>query len=78
MFDVDKIKKIIELISNMSNSRSGKIMFKLIIQNIYKIFRLIMITVFLTYFFGCFFYLQSSLINSPDEYYPTWINNAGG
>lgn len=52
----------------MSNqSRDEKIVAKYMLLYFYKIFRLIIIAVIITYFIGCFWWLLSTSLNSDDE-----------
>ena len=65
IFDMGRVNKIVEsLFSNQT--RSKKVVFSLIMKNIYSVFRLILLTVIITYFIGCFFYLVSGLFKDED------------
>lgn len=62
LFEMNRINKLVEtLFSNQT--RSKKVIFSLIMKNIYSVFRLILLTVIITYFIGCFFYLVSGLFD---------------
>ena len=65
LLEMNRVNKLVEtLFSNQT--RSKKVVFSLIMKNIYSVFRLILLTVIITYFIGCFFYLWSGLFK-PDE-----------
>ena len=65
LFEMNRINKLVEtLFSNQT--RSKKVVFSLIMKNIYSVFRLILLTVIITYFIGCFFYLVSGLFKDED------------
>lgn len=62
---MNRINKLVEtLFSNQT--RSKKVVFSLIMKNIYSVFRLILLTVIITYFIGCLFYLVSGLFSKED------------
>jgi predicted permease len=50
-----------------NQSRDEKIVAKYMLLYFYKIFRLIIIAVIITYFIGCFWWLLSTSLNSDDE-----------
>lgn len=65
LFEMNRINKLVEtLFSNQT--RSKKVVFSLIMKNIYSVFRLILLTVIITYFIGCFFYLVSGLFKDQE------------
>ena len=60
LLEMNRVNKLVEtLFSNQT--RSKKVVFSLIMKNIYSVFRLILLTVIITYFIGCFFYLWAGL-----------------
>jgi len=66
LLEMNRVNKLVEtLFSNQT--RSKKVVFSLIMKNIYSVFRLILLTVIITYFIGCFFYLWSSIF-TPKEH----------
>jgi len=66
LLEMNRVNKIVDtLFSNQT--RSKKVVFSLIMKNIYSVFRLILLTVIITYFIGCFFYLWSGLFATDFE-----------
>lgn len=62
LIDISRFSKLLE--SFLSNqSRDEKIVLKYMLLYFYKIFRLIIIAVIITYFIGCFWWLLSSSLN---------------
>jgi len=60
LLDPGRISKIVETIFS-NQTRSKRVVFQLIMKNFYKVFRLILLTVIITYFVGAIFYLISKL-----------------
>ncbi len=60
---MNRINKLVETLF-ANQTRSKKVVFSLIMKNIYSVFRLILLTVIITYFIGCFFYLWSGLFKN--------------
>ena len=70
---MNRINKLVEtLFSNQT--RSKKVVFSIIMKNIYSVFRLILLTVIITYFIGCLFYLVSGLFDREE---PNFITTFG-
>lgn len=69
---MNRVNKLVEtLFSNQT--RSKKVVFSLIMKNIYSVFRLILLTVIITYFIGCFFYLWAGLwTEERHKVMPVW------
>lgn len=63
LFSMLKPEKASKLMKNMygGKDRGKRVFYKLLIKNIYKISRLILLTIIITYFTGCAFYFISSL-----------------
>lgn len=58
LLDPNRINKLVDtLFSNQT--RSKKVVFQLIMKNVYRVFRLILQTVIITYFTGALFYFLS-------------------
>ena len=60
LLEMNRVNKLVESIFS-NQTRSKKVVFSLIMKNIYSVFRLILLTVIITYFIGCIFYLWSGL-----------------
>jgi len=80
LLDVTRFNKIMEkLISGQP--RSKRVYLGLLFKNLYKVCRLIMLTLIIIYYLGCFYYLFSDLQIKHFEYTgPTFLtfNNLGG
>lgn len=73
LLEMNRINKLVAtLFSNQT--RSKKVVFSLIMKNIYSVFRLILLTVIITYFIGCFFYLVSGIFKSEDPNFIDFYN----
>jgi len=66
LLEMNRINKLVETLF-ANQTRSKKVVFSLIMKNIYSVFRLILLTVIITYFIGCFFYLWSGLFRDEDD-----------
>ena len=62
LFDSKRVKSLVELLYTGSG-RNKKVVFSLIMKNIYSVFRLVLLTIIIMYFIGCGFYLWSTLFN---------------
>lgn len=60
LFDTKRVNKLAELLFS-GQPRNKKVVYSLIMKNVYSVFRLILLTIIITYFIGCFFYLWSNL-----------------
>ena len=56
LFDSKRVKKLVELLYT-GGSRNKKVVFSLVMQNVYQVFKLILLTILIMYFIGCFFFL---------------------
>jgi len=65
LLDLSKINSVVETIFS-GQTRSKKVVFQQIMKNVYKVFSLILLTIIITYFVGCTFYLISSIQNDPN------------
>ena len=65
IFDFSRINKLVDTLFS-GQTRSKKVVFQLIMKNIYRVFRLILLTVLITYFTGALFFFVSEL-NSTKE-----------
>lgn len=66
LIDISRFSKLLE--SFLSNqSRDEKILLKYMLLYFYKIFRLIIIAVIITYFIGCFWWLLSSSLHTEAD-----------
>ena len=65
LLDLSKINSVVETIFS-GQTRSKKVVFQQIMKNVYRVFRLILMTIIITYFVGCSFYLISSMQNDPN------------
>ena len=72
LFDASRMNKLGDTFFS-GQTRSKKVIFQLIMKNVYRVFQLILLTVIFTYFIGAFFYLASTLIEP--EYDPSWPEN---
>ena len=52
------MNKIVELLFS-NHTRSKKVIFSIVMKNVYLVFRLILLTIIITYFAGCVFYMWS-------------------
>ncbi|CDW72458.1 cation channel family protein [Stylonychia lemnae] len=74
LFRLPQLIKILDLSRfNRSSNRQDRIVAQYILMYSYKIFRLIIIAIIITYFVGCFWYLISSNLNSDDNYDQSFV-----
>ena len=66
LLEMNRVNKLVESIFS-NQTRSKKVVFSLIMKNIYSVFRLILLTVIITYFIGCIFYLWSGLFKNQTD-----------
>ena len=71
LFDSKRVNKLVELLYT-GNGRNKKVVFTLVMKNIYSVFRLVLLTIIIMYFIGCGFYLWSTLFGSSNT---TFIKN---
>lgn len=71
LFDSKRVNKLVELLYT-GNGRNKKVVFTLVMKNIYSVFRLVLLTIIIMYFIGCGFYLWSTLFGSSSY---TFIKN---
>jgi hypothetical protein len=60
LLDADKIGSVIKL-ALAGQARGKRLVLKILIQNIYSVLRLVLLTIIITYFLGCLFYFLSDL-----------------
>ena len=72
LFDAKRVNKLAELLFS-GQPRNKKVVYSLIMKNVYSVFRLILLTIIITYFIGCFFFLWSNLFKSD----PNFIDSYG-
>jgi len=79
LFDKKRVNQLVELLYT-GQGRNKKVIFSLIMKNIYSVFRLILLTILIMYFLGCFFFLWSGLFKSERHtfFQAYHLNNAGG
>jgi hypothetical protein len=66
LLDPSRINKLVDTLFS-GQTRSKKVVFQLIMKNVYRVFRLILQTVIITYFFGAIFYLLSTSLDPKNE-----------
>ena len=71
LLDMYRFNKFLEAMVS-GQTRGKRVQYNLIMKNIFKVIRLIMLTIIITYFTGCCFYFVSSL-QDPSEY--TFLTN---
>jgi hypothetical protein len=59
LLDLARFNKFVETVVS-GQTRGKRVVYQLIMKNVYKVFRLILLTVIITYFTGCAFYFISS------------------
>lgn len=62
LIDISRVNKLIKQFLNNDQSRDEKIVAQYMLLYFYKIFRLIIIAIIITYFIGCFWFLLSSTL----------------
>jgi hypothetical protein len=62
LLDLSKFNKLVESVSS-GQTRGKRVVFQMVMKNVYKVFRLIMLTIIITYFTGCLFYFMSDCQN---------------
>ena len=60
LLDLDLFNKFVEAMVS-GQTRGKRVVYHLVMKNIFKVIRLILLTVIITYFTGCLFYFLSSL-----------------
>lgn len=60
IFDMDKFQKLSDCFFE-GTARGRRVILQNLMKNSYKVFRLILMTVLITYFIGCTFYFVSSM-----------------
>lgn len=60
LLNLARFNRFVETVFSGS-TRGKRVVFQLIMKNVYKVFRLILLTVIITYFLGCAFYFVSSI-----------------
>ncbi len=75
MLDISRFNKILKSLFENS-SRDERIAAQYMLRYIYKIFRLILIALIITYFVGLFWYIISDNLN-PDDEDDTWLKSFG-
>lgn len=60
LFDTKRVNIIAKVLFS-GQPKNKQVVYSLIMKNIYSVFRLILLTVIIMYFIGCFFYLWSNL-----------------
>lgn len=58
LLDLSRFNKFVETVFS-GQTRGKRVVFQLIMKNVYKVFRLILLTIIITYFTGCLFYFLS-------------------
>jgi len=66
LLDLSRFNRLLKSFFESSN-RKDRIVAQYILMYSYKIFRLIVIAIIITYFVGCFWYLMSHQLNDPDD-----------
>lgn len=65
LLDIDRFKKLIEAASS-GQTRGKRVTYQLVMKNVLKMFRLVLLTIIMTYFTGCVFYFISVLDDDED------------
>lgn len=58
LLDLSRFNKFVDTVFS-GQTRGKRVVFQLIMKNVYKVFRLILLTIIITYFTGCLFYFLS-------------------
>jgi len=66
LIDVSKFQKVVNSLTSEEGSRDDKIIAEYKMLYVYKVVRLIMIAIILTYFIGCFWFLFCSIYGDLD------------
>ena len=66
LIDTQRVKKLTKQFLNNNSSREEKIVTQYILMYFYKIFRLIIIAVIITYFIGCIWFFLSTNTTETD------------
>ena len=66
LFDSKRVNKLVAILYT-GTGRNKKVVFTLIMKNIYSVFRLILLTIIIMYFLGCGFYLWANLFGSGER-----------
>jgi hypothetical protein len=65
LLDIDRFKKLIEAVSS-GQTRGKRVTYQLVMKNVLKMCRLVVLTIIMTYFTGCVFYFISVLDDEED------------
>jgi hypothetical protein len=73
LLDQERIEKFVDRLLT-SLTRRKRVVFSMILKNIFRVLRLIVLTVIMTYFSGCLFYFISSMQKETKQTFLTWNN----
>lgn len=73
LLDISKLNKYAELLFS-NNTRDQTVIISFLLVNIYRVFKLILTAILITYFLGCLWYFLSDKFNPEDEY-PTFVKH---
>jgi hypothetical protein len=66
LLDITRFKKLIEAASS-GQTRGKRVTYQLVMKNVLKMFRLVVLTIIMTYFTGCVFYFISVLDDDQEQ-----------
>lgn len=73
LLDLSRFNQLVETVFS-GQTRGKRVVFQLVMKNVYKVFRLILLTIIITYFTGCAFYFMSDLQGKYLEIEPTFVS----